>query len=94
MPQVARDAGMSFIEQQVITSRNIRGGFFTDTAMVGLNYQIEHHLFPSCPRNKLKLVTPFVQEVCERLNLEYTCVSIVETNRILLRELRAVAPGS
>ncbi len=91
MPQVARDADMSFIEQQVITSRNIRGGFFTDVAMVGLNYQIEHHLFPSCPRNKLKLLTPFVQEVCKRLDLEYSSVGIIETNRIILRELHAVA---
>ena len=33
----------------MLTSRNVRGGRFTDIALGGLNYQIEHHLFPSMP---------------------------------------------
>jgi fatty acid desaturase len=85
---------MSFLEQQVITSRDITGGPLTDLALVGLNYQIEHHLFPTCPRNKLKLLTPYVQDVCRRMNLEFTTVGIVETNRMILRELRAVAQAT
>lgn len=94
MPQLSRDAVMSFLEQQVITSRDIKGGLLTDLALVGLNYQIEHHLFPTCPRNKLKLLTPYVQDVCRRMNLEFTTVGIVETNRMILRELRAVAQAT
>ena len=33
-----------FLRRQVLTSRNVRGGWLTDLAMGGLNYQIEHHL--------------------------------------------------
>jgi fatty acid desaturase len=88
MPMVA--AGLSFLEQQVITSRNVRGGFFTDLMLVGLNHQTEHHLFPYCPRNKLGLLQPYVERTCEGLGIQFTEVGLVETNRILLRELRNV----
>lgn len=36
------------LRRQVLTSRNIRGGILTDWFLGGLNYQIEHHLFPAC----------------------------------------------
>ena len=50
MPIVPRTAKVDFLRRQVLMSRNIRGGRFTDFAMGGLNYQIEHHLFPSMPQ--------------------------------------------
>src|SRR5579864_616248 len=43
-----------FLRRQVLTSRNVRGGWLTDFALGGLNYQIEHHLFPSMPRPSLR----------------------------------------
>jgi fatty acid desaturase len=88
MPVVGRDSRMSFIEQQIITSRNVRGGRLTDVILVGLNYQVDHHLFPSCPRNKLPLLRPYVQRACAELGLPYTEASFIETNRLLLRQLR------
>src|SRR5690606_19935359 len=45
-------------------SRNIRGTRILDTAMGGLNYQIEHHLFPSMPRPNLRRAAPIVAEYC------------------------------
>ena len=47
-----------FLRRQVLTARNVRGGRLTDFALGGLNYQIEHHLFPTCPLAKLKQITP------------------------------------
>ena len=38
----------------MLTSRNVRGGWLVDFALGGLNYQIEHHLFPSMPRPNLR----------------------------------------
>lgn len=90
MPLVGKGAVMSFLEQQVITGRNVRGGLVTDMMLVGLNHQVEHHLFPYCPRNKLRLLQPYVKRVCADLGLEYTEVGLLETNRILLRELHSV----
>ena len=47
MPLLPRDSKVDFLRRQVLTSRNIKGGWIMDTFMGGLNYQIEHHLFPN-----------------------------------------------
>lgn len=91
MPFVAKGQRLSFFEQQIATSRNIKGGFLTDLLLIYLNYQIEHHLFPNCPRNKLKLITPYVKKLCKQQGLEYTQVSLVDSNKIILKELHWVA---
>ena len=91
MPLVAKDADVSFLEQQVRTSRNVRGGLLTDFFLVGLNHQVEHHLFPACPRNKLRRLGPYVRAVCAEQALPYTQVSFLRTNRILVRHLHGVS---
>lgn len=91
MPVIARGQKFSFLEQQIMTSRNIIGSAVTDFVYMGLNYQIEHHLFPDCPRNNLKRLSPYIKEVCGELALEYTEVGILETNRIILSELHQIA---
>ena len=58
MPIVPRDMKIDFLRRQVMMSRNVRGGLVVDIAMGGLNYQIEHHLFPSMPRPNLRLAQP------------------------------------
>lgn len=91
MPQIPEGTTISFLEQQIITSRNITPSWFVDFIYVGLNYQIEHHLFPTCPRNKLHQITPYVLEICARTGLAYTQAGILQSNRIILRELNTVA---
>ena len=54
MPLVPNELKLDFLRRQVMMSRNIRGSRFLDVAMGGLNYQIEHHLFPSMPRPHLR----------------------------------------
>jgi fatty acid desaturase len=90
MPAAVRSSGLTFIEQQVVTARNVRGGFLTELLLVGLNHQIEHHLFPSCPRNKLRLLRPYVRQTCLELGLPYTEAGFIESNRALLQTLRDV----
>jgi fatty acid desaturase len=91
MPQVAPRARISFLEQQVLTTRNVRPGLFTDLVHMSLNYQIEHHLFPTCPRRNLKRLTPYVLRACEDLGLPYTQVSFVESHRRIVSRLAWVA---
>ncbi len=62
-----------------------------DFIYYGLNYQIEHHLFPDCPRNKLKRITPFIQEVCQKNQLPFTVTGAFESFKIILRELNKTA---
>ncbi|MEV5569782.1 acyl-CoA desaturase [Spirillospora sp. NPDC052269] len=60
------------LRRQVLTSRNVRGGPVADYLLGGLNYQIEHHLFPSVARPHLRRVQPLVREHCARVGLPYT----------------------
>lgn len=94
MPQLAKGVKLSFMEQQIVTSRNVTSGFIQDFLYMGLNYQIEHHLFPSTPRNKLKLLTPHVKRLCRQRNLTFTEVGIIKTNKIILSELYQISHNS
>ena len=91
MPQLKKGQKIAFLEHQIITSRNLKGGYLTELFFIGLNYQIEHHLFTNCPRNKLKLVTPYVKKLCKKYDLEFSEAGIIETNKIILGELQKVA---
>ena len=66
MPIVDPEQGLSFVRRQVITSRNVAGGWFTNVALGGLNFQIEHHLFPSMPRPNLSRAQGIVQDLLRR----------------------------
>ena len=94
MPQFEQGVEVSFLEQQITTSRNITPGWFTDFAYIGLNYQIEHHLFPNCPRNKLKRITPYILAICQQTGLPYTETGVLESNRIVVATLNDVAKAA
>ena len=71
MPILGPGDQLDFLRRQVLTSRNIRGGRWVDLAMGGLNYQIEHHLFPSMPSPTLRRAQPLVRAFCLRHDLPY-----------------------
>lgn len=68
-----------FLREQVLTSRNINGNWFIDLVYGGLNYQIEHHLFPSMPRNNLRSVRPIVRTYCLRQGVAYWETGLMES---------------
>ncbi|MEW2292367.1 acyl-CoA desaturase [Streptomyces sp. NPDC006743] len=78
------------LRRQVLTSRNIRGGVLTDWFLGGLNYQIEHHLFPSMPRPHLRLAQPLVRAHCRDLGIPYAETGLVDSYRQALRHLYEV----
>ena len=83
------DGTEDYLRKQVLTSRNVNGGWLTDAALGGLNYQIEHHLFPKIPRNKLQAARLIVRDYCSERSIRYheTTVwgSYVEVTRYLQR---------
>lgn len=78
------------LRRQVLTSRNIRGGTLTDWFLGGLNYQIEHHLFPSMPRPHLRLAQPLVRAHCRNLGIPYTETGLVDSYRQALSHMHEV----
>ncbi|MFC5186668.1 fatty acid desaturase family protein [Actinomadura harenae] len=87
MPMVSEGTTLDFLRKQVLTTRNVRGGRFTDIAMGGLNYQIEHHLFPSMPTPNLRLARPIVRAYCQELGLPYHEVGFAASHAEALRHL-------
>jgi fatty acid desaturase len=87
MAIIAPGADVDFLRRQVLTSRNVRGGPVTDLALGGLNYQIEHHLFPNMPRGALKHAQPIVRAHCEALGVSYCETSLIGSYRAALGHL-------
>jgi fatty acid desaturase len=90
MPIVPRDAKLDFFSKQVRTSRNVSGGWWATVLMGGLNYQIEHHLFPSMPRPHLARARQLVREHCRANDVPYTETSLLRAWGIVVRYLNRV----
>jgi fatty acid desaturase len=89
MPIIAADSEMSFAQLQVITARNVTGGRFTGLMLGGLNYQIEHHLFPTMPRPNLARAQSLIRAFCVDNDLGYSEASLVGSYRQAVRSLGA-----
>lgn len=87
---VPEDVKMDFLSKQVLTSRNIRGGWVMSILMGGLNFQIEHHLFPNMARPHLIRTREIVRDECARLDLPYTETSLVQSYAIVVQYLNRV----
>ena len=90
MPVLEADDQSDFLRRQVLTSRNVRGGWLTDFALGGLNYQIEHHLFPSMPRPNLRRSQAIIRAFCEQHGLPYCQTGLIDSYAQALRHLHAV----
>lgn len=88
MPQ--EGARWGHLRRQVLTSRNVRGNPVVDFLLGGLNYQIEHHLFPSMPRPHLRLARPLVRAHCARVGVPYTETGLLDSYAQALGHMHAV----
>ncbi|RLL69590.1 acyl-CoA desaturase [Streptomyces sp. Z26] len=90
MPTLRGDDRPDFLRKQVLTSRNVKGSWFINNLMGGLNYQIEHHLFPSMPSPHLGKAQVIVREFCAELDVPYHETGLIQSWREALRHLEEV----
>ena len=90
MPVVPATMKLDFLRRQVLMSRNIRGGVLVDLALGGLNYQVEHHLFPSMPRANLRHAQPLVRAYCAENGVPYTEEGLFTSYKIVVDYLNNV----
>jgi fatty acid desaturase len=90
MPVLAATDKTDFLRRQVLTSRNVRGGRLTDFALGGLNYQIEHHLFPSMPRPSLRRAQPLIAAFCAEHDLPYCQATLFGSYAQALQHLNTI----
>lgn len=93
MPIVPAGTKIDFLRRQVLMSRNVRGGRLLDTVMGGLNYQIEHHLFPSMPRPHLRKASTMIAEYCREHGVPYTQTGLWQSYGIVVRYINRVGLG-
>lgn len=93
MPILPRGSKVDFLRRQVLTSRNIKGGHVMNHFMGGLNYQIEHHLFPSMARPHLKRAGEITREYCQSRGIQYTEESLGSAYGSVTRYLNEVGRG-
>ena len=89
--EIYDDRSKDFYTAQIISTRDIVGTTFNDWFTGGLNYQIEHHLFPTLPRHNLKKVQRRVMEVCKNNGLVYENCSLAEGTAKVLKALADIA---
>nr|WP_235201479.1 acyl-CoA desaturase [Microbacterium sp. CH12i] len=90
MPIIEAGARLDFFTKQVRTSRNISGGWWVTTFLGGLNYQVEHHLFPSMPRPHLAKAREIVRDYCLSNDVPYTETTILRSYAIVVEYLNRV----
>ncbi len=90
MPLVPENVTVDFFRRQVLMSRNVGAGRLVTFVLGGLNFQIEHHLFPSMPRPTLRRAQVTVREFCRSRSVPYTDVGLFRSYGIVVRYLNRV----
>lgn len=80
-----------WFEKQTKGSIDIACSTWMDWFHGGLQFQVEHHLFPRLPRCHLRNISPLVRELCKKHNLPYVSVSFFEANKMTIATLRNAA---
>ena len=63
--------------RQMLGSANFHSGFVLAFLSGNLSYQIEHHIFPDLPSNRLAEISVRVRALCEKYDLPYTTGSFL-----------------
>jgi fatty acid desaturase len=90
MPTLTAADELDFLRRQVLTSRNVAGGWLVDWLLGGLNYQIEHHLFPNMARPNLRHAQPLIRGFCQQHQIDYREASLLGSYTEAVRYLHTV----
>jgi fatty acid desaturase len=94
MPVLTADDELDYLRKQVLTSRNVTGGRSVDFLLGGLNYQIEHHLFPNMPRAHLRRAQPMVRDFCAEIGVPYLETGLLTSYRQAVSYLNEVGAAA
>ena len=81
---------LNFLRMQVLTARNIKSNLLTDVWYGGLNYQIEHHLFPSMPRNNYGKASKIIKAFCQEQSVPHYEAGVFRTYKEILSHFHQI----
>jgi fatty acid desaturase len=71
------DSNHPFVETQFLTTCDVHcENFFMEWLWGGMQYQLEHHLFPTMPKYKYVHIRPILQQWAKENDVEYRCESV------------------
>ena len=85
------DIHPNFFIHQLQSTIDISSNRYTDWFFGGLQYQLEHHLFPNMPRHNLKKIKPLIKELCVKHGYPYKEANFFEAIRLTFNQLKQVA---
>ena len=81
---------LDFLHMQILTARNVKSSPLTDLWYGGLNYQIEHHLFPSMPRNNYGKANKIIKAFCQKHSIEHYETGVFQTYKEILQNFHQI----
>jgi fatty acid desaturase len=91
LPVYEADERPDYWKLQVTTTRNISGNWFVHWLCGGLEYQVDHHLFPMMPRHNLPKAHEIIVAFCAEHKIRYNEASLWEGTKDVLQHLDVVA---
>ena len=82
------NSNFDWVRKQCLTTLNIDCSPWLDWFHGGLQFQLEHHLFPRLPRHNLRKISPRVKDLCKRHGIEYRSQSWIRAQISLVNHLR------
>ncbi|XP_034979339.2 acyl-CoA (8-3)-desaturase [Zootoca vivipara] len=82
------DKNLDWVSIQLQATCNVDHSWFNDWFTGHLNFQIEHHLFPTMPRHNYWKVVPLVKSLCAKHGIEYKCKPLLTAFADILRSLK------
>jgi len=79
-----------YYEWQALSTMDVSCPPWMDWAHGGLNFQLEHHLFPRIPRWKLRDLIPLVDEIFDKYDIPVVRKPFFEANCMMLARMREV----
>ncbi|XP_074087760.1 fatty acid desaturase 3 [Macrotis lagotis] len=69
--EIGSEKHRDWISAQLEATCNVKQSLFNDWFSGHLNFQIEHHLFPTMPRHNYHKIAPLVKSLCVKHGLNY-----------------------
>lgn len=88
---VGSPEGNDWFQKQTGGTIDISCSSWFDWLFGGLQFQLEHHLFPRLPRCHFRKIAPIVQDLCKKHNLPYRSYSFFEANLKTIETMRTAA---
>uniref|UniRef100_A0A8C3QYF0 Cytochrome b5 heme-binding domain-containing protein n=1 Tax=Cyanoderma ruficeps TaxID=181631 RepID=A0A8C3QYF0_9PASS len=82
------DKNEDWVSTQLHATCNVNQSVFNDWFTGHLNFQIEHHLFPTMPRHNYWKVAPLVKSLCDKHGIEYKSKTLLRAFVDILHSLK------